>query len=99
MNQETLTLIIIYYTLCTVIGGLLMSWRFLTLRREAVTGAFAGFGAGLLGFGLPGVGLLWFLTPPKAVGLEGEATEDVRHQTGFRFETNVLWSMGAFTII
>jgi branched-chain amino acid transport system permease protein len=93
MTTETLTVLVIYYGLATVIGGLVISRRFVNLRRDAMAGSFIGFGAALLGFGVPGVVAVYRLTPPKKLGLVEEATaEDIQ----FRFDTNVLWGMGAF---
>lgn len=99
MSQETLTLLILYFALTTVLGGLLMSWRFTLLRRDAMTGAFAGFGAALFGLGIPGLVALWALVKPKQIGLVDEATEDVRHKVRFKFDNNVLWGLGAFSIM
>lgn len=99
MTQETLTLIITYYAVATVLGGLLMAWRFQTLRHDSMIGAFAGFGAALALFGVPGIGLLWTLVKPKQVGLVDDTTDDVRHKTKFKFEGNVAWGMGAFLLM
>lgn len=100
MTSETLTLIVIYFGLTTVIGGLLMSWRFEALRRDTMAGAFSGFGAALLGFGLPGLAALWMLTPEKEIGLVDTTTDDVRHKKGgLHFDQNVLWGMGAFALM
>jgi branched-chain amino acid transport system permease protein len=97
MSSDTLSLLVVYYGIVSVVGGLLMAWRFLRLRRDAMTGAFAGFGAALIGFGVPGVAALWWVVPPKAPGLldevEGVADDDLGHA---RFDPNVFWGMGAF---
>lgn len=98
MSRETLTLIVIYYGIVTVVGGLVMAWRFIQLRRDAMSGAFSGFGAAFIGFGLPGLAALYVLMPPKKLGLAEEATaedEEIVH----RFDTNVLWGMGAFAFM
>ncbi len=99
MTKELLTLLIVYFSLATVLGGLLMSWRFQLLRRDPMTGAFAGFGAALVGLGLPGLAALWLAARPKQVGLVDETTDDVRHKTKFKFDNNVVWGMGAFALM
>jgi len=100
MSSETLTLILMYYGVLTVVGGLVMSWRFTSLRRDAMAGAFSGFGAALVGFGIPGLAALWALTPEKAIGLVDTHTDDVRHkEAGFHLERNVAWGMGAFAMM
>src|SRR5687768_487266 len=101
MTSETLTLIIAYYALATVLGGLLMSWRFVMLRRDAMGGAFVGFGSALLGFGLPGLLAAWALARPKTFGIEdaGGVPQAEGRQAHFRFDSNVLWGMGAFAFM
>jgi len=99
MSSETLALILLYYALTSILGGLALSWRFTRLNRDAVTGAFGGFGAALLGFGLPGLAALWTLSKPKALGLGDEPSTDVRDSKGFRFESNVIWGLGAFALM
>jgi branched-chain amino acid transport system permease protein len=97
MSRDTLNLLVIYYGITSVAGGLLMAWRFLRLRRDPMTGAFAGFGAALIGFGVPGVAALWWLIPPKAPGLldgvQAASADDLGHA---RYDPNVFWGMGAF---
>ena len=99
MSSSTLTLLIAYFAVTSVVGGLAMSWRFTQQRRDAMTGAFSGFGAALVGLGLPGLAAVWFLTTPKAIGLVDERTDDIRHQVGFKFDSNVLWGMGSFAFM
>jgi branched-chain amino acid transport system permease protein len=99
MTSETLFLILLYFALASTLGGLALSWRFSSLNRDAMNGAFAGFGAAVFGLGLPGLAAVWFLTPAKVLGLGDAATADVRHSQKFRFETNVLWGMGAFGLM
>lgn len=95
--MTALPLILTYYALTTIIGGLFMSWHFTRLRRDAVAGAFSGFGAAAAGFGIPGLAALYYLTPAKKLGLVEEATEDMRDpEARFKFESNVVWGMLAF---
>ena len=90
---QPLPLLVMYYGLTTVMGGLIISRRFVSLRRDPMAGSFIGFGAALLGFGIPGIYAVYQLTPAKTLGLVDEtSTEDVQ----FRFDSNVLWGMGAF---
>jgi branched-chain amino acid transport system permease protein len=97
MSGDTLTLAIIYYGLCTVIGGVVMGWRFAHLRRDTMAGAFGGFGAALFGFGIVGLVALWWLTPPKKPGLiDVEDDRTLADDVTTRFDTNALWGMGAF---
>jgi branched-chain amino acid transport system permease protein len=97
MSRETLTLLVIYYGIATVVGGLVMSWRFTQLRRDAMTGAFSGFGAALIGFGIPGLAALYALMPTRTLGFAEEAASDAADvDIRFRFDNNVLWGMGAF---
>lgn len=96
MTQETLTLLIIYFGLSTVIGGLALSYRFTALHRDAMIGAFAGFGAGLVGLGVPGIAAAWTMSKPRAGVVE---ETDVRHQKGGQIKSNVVWGMGAFGIM
>ena len=63
MSRETLAFIVLYYGLTTVIGGLVMARHFVRLQRDALAGAFSGFGAAMVGFGIPGLALLWQYTP------------------------------------
>lgn len=99
MTSETLSIIILYYGLTTVIGGVVLSWHFVQLQRDSLAGAFSGFGAALVGFGLPGLVALWTLTKPKQLGLEGVGQLDEKRQGNFKFDQNVLWGMGAFTLM
>jgi branched-chain amino acid transport system permease protein len=97
MSSDTLSLLVIYYGITTVAGGIALAWRFVRLRRAALTGAFAGFGAALIGFGIPGLAALWGLSKPKAAGLldtaGSSASDDLAHA---RFDPNVWWGMGSF---
>lgn len=99
MTSENLTLILIYYGLTTVLGGLVMSWRFTSLRRDAMAGSFAGFGAALVGFGVPGLAALWATLQPKQIGLAGESDSDPRDAERIHLEGNVIWGMGAFAFM
>jgi hypothetical protein len=69
MTSELLTLLLIYYGLTSVVGGIAMAWRFEQLRRDQLAGAFSGFGAALLFFGIPGLITVWTMTAPKQLGL------------------------------
>ncbi|NJL95691.1 MAG: hypothetical protein HC915_19155 [Anaerolineae bacterium] len=100
MSSQDLQVVLIYFAVCTVLGGLAMSWRFVQLRRDALAGAFSGFGAALLGLGLPGLMFLWGGVRPKQLGLMDEVGElDPARKGSFRFERNVLWGMGAFALM
>jgi branched-chain amino acid transport system permease protein len=100
MSSHTLSLLVIYYGITSVAGGLAMAWRFASLRRDTMTGAFAGFGAALVGFGAPGLAALWRWTPPKASGLLGEAdTAAPEDSARAPFDTNVFWGLGAFALM
>lgn len=96
MTRETLVLLLVYYALTTVIGGLLMAWRFTTLRRDSMNGAFTGFGAALIGFGLPGLAVAWAFFKPRKLGIADDPEGDGLSKVAFRFSSNVLWGMGAF---
>jgi branched-chain amino acid transport system permease protein len=99
MSSDTLALILTYYALTSILGGLALSWRFTRLNRDAVTGAFGGLGVALLGFGLPGLVALWTLSKPKALGLGDEPSADMGDGKAFRFESNVIWGLGAFALM
>lgn len=73
MSQDQLTLVLIYYGLTTVFGAMFMSWHFThRLNRDALGGAFAGFGSAFVGFGLIGLGIVYALMPPQELGLMDE---------------------------
>lgn len=99
MNSDTITLIIIYYGICTVVGGLVVARQFTRQGRDTITGAFSGFGAALLGFGIFGLAALWYtvsrLPPLLDAGDEVVAADDVT----YRFDTNALWGLGAFALM
>ncbi len=79
MSQEQLTLVLIYYGLTTVFGAMFMSWHFsVRLNRDALGGAFAGFGSAFIGFGLLGLGIVYFLMPPQELGLMDEDKQTER---------------------
>ena len=99
MSSDTLTIIIIYYALTTVVGGFAMSWYFTTLKRDALAGAFIGFGAALLGFGLIGLGLVWNFTSEKQIGLTDVGVLQEERQGGFKLSSDVAWGMGAFAFM
>jgi branched-chain amino acid transport system permease protein len=99
MNNDMLSFIILYYGLTTVIGGLVVSWHFVQLRRDSLAGAFSGFGAALVGFGVPGIVALWTLAKPKQLSMEGVGELDEERRGRFKFDQSVAWGMGAFTLM
>lgn len=99
MSNELLAAIVLYYGFTTVVGGLFMARHFVSLQRDTLAGAFSGFGAAMVGFGIPGVALLWRYTPIKQLGMEGIGQLDEERRGRFKFDDNVLWGMGAFALM
>lgn len=99
MTSETVTFLVWYYAVTTIGGGLYMAWFFPQLKRDSLAGAFIGFGAALLGFGLIGLALVWQFTAPKQIAIEGVGELAEERKGNYRFAEDVLWGMGAFAFM
>ncbi|PJF44031.1 MAG: hypothetical protein CUN55_06085 [Phototrophicales bacterium] len=99
MTKELVALLVLYYGITTISGGLIFAWRFPQLNRDSLAGAFIGFGAALLGFGVIGLLALWYLTPIKQIAFAGVGELNEERKGAYKIANNVLWGMGAFAFM